>query len=728
MDQKQYDRAILELRNAARLKPTDAEVYYQAGLAYLALGDFRVAYGSLLKATELDPKHAAAQSKLAELIGSSVTNTRDPQALKDAEARVKSVLAMVPDSGEALTALGRTEYLLGKPEDAMKHLEEALAKGPQNLQAAWSLAMIKVRDKDFASAEQILKKVAGDSPKSPEAELALARFYASTGRPADAEGALHRALNINSKFGPALLDLARLEVSLGKKEEAEKTLATLSALPDREYRPLHATYLFEQGKQDEAIREFEQLAAADPTDREAFSRLTSAYFFAKRFPDAERVVNTALRKSPKDTTALIERSKLYLITAKFAEAEADLNQVLAFNPNSATARYLLAKVFVARGQPLQARQQLSKAIDYDPNLLAARIELAEMLTAEKDGKAALEVLDAASGSQKQRMAVVVATNWALFATGDHIELRKRLDSALARFGRTPDLVLQDGILKFQKKDMPGARKSLEEVLAARPDDILALDTLGRTFVLEKRPEIGLRTVEQYASRRSSSATMQDLLGNWMARSGHPDKARTAYNAAVAADPSLFDARINLARLDGAEGKFDSARQILTSLASTAGTARAQADTETLFGELEEKAGSTSAAISHYRKAIDAIPDDALALNNLAYTLANSTDQVDEALKYAQRAKELAPKASMVEDTIGWAFYKKGLYDNAVIHLRNASMQNADPVCRYHLAMAYLKTGDRQRGRQVLDEARRINPNLPEATAAAQVLASAVLRN
>jgi hypothetical protein len=38
-------------------------------------------------------------------------------------------------------------------------------------------------------------------------------------------------------------------------------------------------------------------------------------------------------------------------------------------------------------------------------------------------------------------------------------------------------------------------------------------------------------------------------------------------------------------------------------------------------------------------------------------------------------------------------------------------------------MAYLKVGDRPHGRQVLDEARRMNPNLPEAAAAAQLMAS-----
>ena len=126
VEQKQYDRAILELKNAARLNPKSAEPYYQLGLVYLAMGEFQTAYQSLLKATEIDPKHMKAQQKIAEVIASSVSNTRDPQQLQEAEKRVRSVLAIVPDSPEALSALGLTEYSLGKPEEAVKHLEAAL--------------------------------------------------------------------------------------------------------------------------------------------------------------------------------------------------------------------------------------------------------------------------------------------------------------------------------------------------------------------------------------------------------------------------------------------------------------------------------------------------------------------------------------------------------------------------------------------------------------------------
>jgi Tfp pilus assembly protein PilF len=65
----------------------------------------------------------------------------------------------------------------------------------------------------------------------------------------------------------------------------------------------------------------------------------------------------------------------------------------------------------------------------------------------------------------------------------------------------------------------------------------------------------------------------------------------------------------------------------------------------------------------------------------------------------------------------------------VTHLQNAAAKNRTaPVNKYHLAMAYLKAGDQLRGRQVLEEARRIDPKLPEAASASQLEASVSGRN
>jgi tetratricopeptide (TPR) repeat protein len=85
---------------------------------------------------------------------------------------------------------------------------------------------------------------------------------------------------------------------------------------------------------------------------------------------------------------------------------------------------------------------------------------------------------------------------------------------------------------------------------------------------------------------------------------------------------------------------------------------------------------------------------------------------------------LHPGKTAYEDTLGWALYRKGLYDVAVPHLEQAAAQKGSAVPKYHLAMAYAKSGDRTRGRTALDAALKLNPNLPEAKMAKQVVSEA----
>ena len=115
-----------------------------------------------------------------------------------------------------------------------------------------------------------------------------------------------------------------------------------------------------------------------------------------------------------------------------------------------------------------------------------------------------------------------------------------------------------------------------------------------------------------------------------------------------------------------------------------------------------------------------MPANVVALNNLAYLLGAQTGQFDEALKYAQQVKELAPDNKGVDDTIGWIMYRKGLYRSAVKYLESAAEGPPDPVVRYHLGMAYVKLGDK-RGEATLRAALKSAPELPEARMAQQLL-------
>ena len=82
-----------------------------------------------------------------------------------------------------------------------------------------------------------------------------------------------------------------------------------------------------------------------------------------------------------------------------------------------------------------------------------------------------------------------------------------------------------------------------------------------------------------------------------------------------------------------------------------------------------------------------------------------------ALKYAQQAADLAPDNAAEEDTLGWIYYRKALYDTAATYLETAVAKEPTPRREFHLAMPYLKSSKRDLGEKTLQLALHQDPKL-----------------
>lgn len=707
LQKKDYSHAALQFKIASKLLPKDAEPLYQLALTYLEVGDVETAAQALTRANTVDPKHAASQVKLAQLMALQA----NPEVVREAERRAQAVMAASQGNVDAISTLALAEMRLGETVSAEGHLKEALAQFPKELVPAVLMASLKIQGKDFNGAEAILKKLVEQAPKSVNAHLALEKFYRDMGRSTDAEVWAVRGLEIDPKNAPLLIDLASIQMSMGQKAQAEQTYRRLSLLPDKASRSLLAVFLFGDGRREEAITELKRLVKADPEDRAVRTQLISAFLATHRVPEATAVLTEALMRNPQDVDALLQRSQIFLLENKTSAAETDLNNVLRFRPDSAQAHYILARVRQLQGAILNQRRELTRGLELDPTLLVARIDLAESLIKAGDPKAALDLMNAAPDRQRDQIPVIVQRNWALWGVGDLPEMRKGVERGLG-LARTSDLLLQHALLQIRAHDLNGGRSTIEAALKLNPEDVRALEVLVGTYVAVKQPQVALEKVKQYAAERPNSAVLQQFLGMAMASNGRLSEARSAFEAAKSADSSNLGAEFSLAQLDLTEGKLDSARNRLSGVLSAN---PGSLDARLLLGMVEEVVGNYETAISNYRKVLESESRNLFALNNLAYRLANRPNQqFDEALKYAQEALELSPNNPAIQDTIGWVYYRKGLYKNAIPHLTSAAAGGKVPVRMYHLTLAYLKLGDEKRARQTFDQAFRLDPTLPEA--------------
>ena len=125
---------------------------------------------------------------------------------------------------------------------------------------------------------------------------------------------------------------------------------------------------------------------------------------------------------------------------------------------------------------------------------------------------------------------------------------------------------------------------------------------------------------------------------------------------------------------------------------------------------------------HYRAILDMNPDAAPAANNLAFLLAEQDKNLDEALDLARRAKEKMPDDPNVMDTLGWVYYKKGIYDMAIAEFGDALEKKPEnPVILYHLGMAYYQKGDKEHARKELQAALDISKTFNGAEEAQKIL-------
>src|SRR5262249_17802355 len=133
--------------------------------------------------------------------------------------------------------------------------------------------------------------------------------------------------------------------------------------------------------------------------------------------------------------------------------------------------------------------------------------------------------------------------------------------------------------------------------------------------------------------------------------------------------------------------------------------------------------------SMYQQALNIQSDNPTASNNLAYVILEQGGNVDLALAMAQTARRGRPDWPNAADTLGWAYYQKGVYQSAIdlfqesLRLNQRQGAPEDATLHYHLGMAYQKANQPAQARQQLERALKISPNNQDAKKALQELRS-----
>ena len=128
----------------------------------------------------------------------------------------------------------------------------------------------------------------------------------------------------------------------------------------------------------------------------------------------------------------------------------------------------------------------------------------------------------------------------------------------------------------------------------------------------------------------------------------------------------------------------------------------------------------------YERAVAKRPDFWPAANDLAALLSDhgkTKGDLDRALALAQGALKRRPEEGVVQDTLGWVYYRKGDAKRALEYLQTARKKLPEnPEINYHLGMALVQDGKKQDAKGYLQKSLTGKEEFPGKEEAAKTLA------
>lgn len=99
------------------------------------------------------------------------------------------------------------------------------------------------------------------------------------------------------------------------------------------------------------------------------------------------------------------------------------------------------------------------------------------------------------------------------------------------------------------------------------------------------------------------------------------------------------------------------------------------------------------------------PESAHGMNALGYTLLeNKPENLEEAFELIKKAYQLEPESPQINDSLGWAYFKKGDLLTALPYLQFAYQKEPDPEIAAHLGEVYWQMGSPDEARKIWQEA------------------------
>ncbi len=749
LQKRKFHEAVMEFRSAAEIDRYSADAHWGLARAYENLGDFYETIENLRKTVELSPEKLEAKSKLGNYY-----ILFEPPMIAETEKLLQEIFAQDENFIEGHILKASLFSVQGKPEtEVLPILNHAISLNPTRTESYLSISRYFMKLGKTVEAEKAIQTAIEAGENKSSAHLEYGRFLAYLKREAEAEAQFLKAVeiapdNIEAREVTAEYYLARKQL-----EKAEQVYKDLVGIQENspESQIVLADFYANIGRGDDAIRVFNEILTDAPETARARYRLAELYLDRRELEKVSAEIEQLLAVNDTDAEALMLRARLRLQENKTEEAIKDLEDVLKKQPSQKNVLFYMAQARLAVGQIDHALAFIGDLKRYHPTFLRADLLKIQASFAAGQPEMALrqanELFETAGRSypnadmtaqdlEDLQFRALTARGLASLELGKIAEARKDLREVLQRSPNSAAAMVNLARVSMTEKDLTGALKLYDNALNADSKNFDALSGLVNIFTQQgnfgQAHERIDRMLQNNIGQAEALPSFYYLKADIYKAQGNLEAAEAELKKAIDADENYLPAYTGYASLLVARNQIDAAVEQYRKLIDK----KPSASVLTLLGMLEEVRNNSAEAEKHYRRALELAPETPIAANNLAWLITeNNQGNLDEALRLAQTAVTRDQNAAIFYDTLGWVYYKKGLYSPAVEHLKKAVVLNQteaqkaessiNPAFRLRLGIALASAGDKMNAKKEVAVALQSEKDLTqqEAAQAKSLLAS-----
>lgn len=743
-EKSKYREASIMYRRALAKDPKNGDAYYRLGLAAIKLQAWDDAARALRRAVDIaaeQKKDAAdATTKLADiywtayvsaLTTANSTRSSTSTLLPEVKELSESLLKRDPKSFDGLRLKGyltlaearqaEQNHEMDKAKDTIQQALEVFEKANEvkPLDPALSLVVVSTLQslgRNDEAEKRALEVISKNKSYSDMYDLLLA-LYLRANRLPDAEKVLQQKVQNNPAQEKPRLQLAGFYAATNRRPEMEKVIQDMiSDSKDFPMAHLRVGGFFARLRDyDRARRTYEEGIAASPKQKAEYQKAIVELLSAQgKYGEASSIVNDILAADPKDSTAIELRSALAIQSGdsqQISTAVTDLQALVAKSPTNPLLQFELGRALLAKGKPDEARTHLEESLRLRPNLSQPKAMLGQIYLQKNDYTRALQYADDIISTEPGNMGARLIRTASLMGLGDRTKAKGELEAMIKAAPNSNDAQFQLGYINYTEGNYKEAEQIFGRLRSNAPSDIRGMVGIVESEVAMKNYSGAAQLVEKELEKDPNRLDLRLSLATVLARAGQYEDAIKQFQVLTSKNPKSSDYEAKLAEVYRMKGDFNSAIDHFRKA-----SALAPNDVAPLIrvAILLDSVGRRSEAKPIYEQVIRLQPDNPMALNNLAFIKAEEGTDLDQALSYAQRAKQKVPQDPNISDTLGWIYIKKNLSDDAVRLFRELVTKNpTNATYRYHLAMALFQKGDRPSAKQECQGALKSNPSKEE---------------